>query len=112
MDIIELPLEFIGIGEVKGDLFKQRNRSPKAYIYERKASDSDYTTYEIFKRKVSKESDAVMNGVNVHFEAKVKYPRSEDFGVWAWYYDKYDDAVAKFIELSNTPDKIINDEKS
>ena len=46
MDIIELPLEFIGIGEVKGDLFKQRNRSPKAYIYERKASDSDYTIYE------------------------------------------------------------------
>ena len=106
----ELPLEFIGTGDVKDDVFKLIDMSPKAYIYTRKNFDT--ISYEVFQRKESKESNAIMNGVNVHFEAKVKYPRSEDFGVWAWYYDKYDDAVAKFIELSNAPDKIKKNEKS
>ena len=106
----ELPIEFIGTGDVKDDVFKLINKSPKAYIYTRKNFDT--ISYEVFQRKESKESNAIMNGVSVHFDAKVKYPRSEDFGVWAWYYDKYDDAVAKFIELSNAPDKIINDKKS
>ena len=106
----ELPIEFIGTGDVKDDVFKLINKSPKAYIYTRKNFDT--ISYEVFQRKESKESDAIMNGVSVHFEAKVKYPRSEDFGVWAWYYDKYDDAMTKFIELSNAPDKIINDENT
>ena len=105
MDAIELPLEFIGIGEVKGDLFKQRNRSPKAYIYERKASDSDYTIYEIFKRKVSKESDAVMNGVNVHFDSKVKYPNSTNFGDWAKTTEDYNRALEIFKEYTNEKDR-------
>ena len=97
----ELDLEFIGIGEVKGDLFKQRNRSPKAYIYERKSSDSNYVIYEIFKRKVTKESDTIMNGVEVHFEEKVKYPKSNDFGVWAKTTEDYVKALEYFKEYTD-----------
>lgn len=98
----ELPLEFIGTGDVKDDIFKLIAVSPTAYIYTRKNFDT--ITYEVFQRKEAKEADVVMNGVNVHFEAKVKYPRSEDFGVWAWYYDKYDDAIDKFNYLTNEKD--------
>lgn len=104
----ELPIEFIGTGDVKDDVFKLINKSPKAYIYTRK--NFDIISYEVFQRKEAKETTATLNGTSVHFEAKVKYPRSEDFGVWAWYYDKYDDAVNKFVELSNAPDKVLLDQ--
>ena len=101
----ELELEFTGMGEVKGDTFKQLKMSPKAYLYERSDRDfKDFVLYEVFKRKETKESTTIIGGVEVHFEAKVKYPRSEDFGVWAWYYDKYDDAIDKFNYLNNEKD--------
>ena len=94
----ELELEFTGIGEVKGDIFKQINRSPYAYIYER-----DYEgikSYEVFLRKEIKESNTIIGGVEVHFEARVKYPRAEDFGVWAWYYNSYDKAINKYDNIN------------
>ena len=94
----ELELEFTGIGEVKGDLFKQINRSPYAYIYER--NFEGIKSYEVFIRKETKESDSIIGGVAVHFEAKVKYPKSEDFGVWAWYFNTYDEALSKYEEIN------------
>ena len=93
----ELELEFIGIGEVKGDLFKQINRSPHAYIYERDCEG--IKSYEVFTRKEAKESYSIIGGVGVHFDAKVRYPKSEDFGVWAWYYNSYDKAIAKYDNI-------------
>jgi hypothetical protein len=102
----ELELEFTGAGEVRGEVFKQVNRSPKAYIYER--TNPDYTNhilYEVFKRKESKESDGVIEGVPIHFEAKVKYPSSTDFGVWAKCYITYDEAIKQFNLYSNEVQK-------
>ena len=94
----ELELEFIGVGEVKGDLFKQIHRSPYAYIYER---NFEYIkSYEVFIRREAKETDSIIGGVAVHFEAKVKYPKSEDFGVWAWYFNSYDEAINKYENIN------------
>ena len=94
----ELELEFTGIGEVKGDLFKQINRSPHAYIYERDCEG--IKSYEVFLRKEAKESNSVIGGVEVHFDAKVRYPKSEDFGVWAWYFNSYDEATTKYENIN------------
>jgi hypothetical protein len=102
----ELELEFIGTGEVKGDLFKQVNRSPKAYIYERTIPDvSKYKMYEVFKRKISKESTGTLNGVEVHFEERVIYPSSKAFGVWAKAFTNYDKAMELFNLYSNEEDR-------
>lgn len=98
----ELELEFTGTGEVKGDLFQQVMMSPKAYMYKRSDKDfKDFVLYEVFKRKESKESTNIIGGVEVHFEAKVKYPSSNDFGVWALCFRDYDKALDKFNEWSN-----------
>lgn len=98
----ELELEFTGTGEVKGDTFKQLKMSPKAYLYERSDRDfKDFVLYEVFKRKETKESTTIIGGVEVHFEAKVKYPSSNDFGVWALCFRDYDKALDKFNEWTN-----------
>jgi hypothetical protein len=78
---IELPLSFEGTGDVRGWQFKQIFKSLCGHIYEI-TTISGRTYYEAFKRKVSKNSDAVIQGMNVHFEARVKYPKTDSFGKW------------------------------
>lgn len=109
--MIELQQEFIGGNEVKGFLFKQIKKNDQALIYEVKVpSDDDDSVkihYEVFEHKVSKENDTVMNGVNIHFEAKETYPKSKVFGFWAWTYTDYNKALIKFDEITqNVIDRI------
>ena len=68
----ELPLEFTGIGEVRGFYFKRIAYNGYAYIYSVAISeDAEPRHYEIFERKVDKKFNLV------------KYPRSNSFGLWA-----------------------------
>jgi len=103
----ELPKEFFGIGEARGDSFKQINESPFAFIYER--ANEYFTAYEVFIRKETKDAVAIMDGIEVNFEAKVRYPKAEDFGVWAWYYTDYNKSVSKFNELNT---KLLDDKRN
>lgn len=75
--IEELPKEFIGKGEVKGFSFTQVYNDNDFYIY---IVDGLY--YEIFDRKI------VGN--------EVKYPKAEDFGDWAWTFQRPENVV-KFV---------------
>jgi hypothetical protein len=65
----ELPIEFVGTGEVRRFLFRQVTKSDKGYVYEVK--DGDSVHYEVFRRKINQ-----FGGVS--------YPKSKSFGVWAW----------------------------
>jgi hypothetical protein len=56
--------------------------------------------YEVFKKKISKESTGILNGVEVHFEERVTYPSSKAFGVWAWAFSNYNKALEKFNEIT------------
>ena len=96
--MLELPLQFRGSKEVGWDNFTQLLCSNKSYLYEREFEG--VKSYEVFLRKESKEGNAVIAGISMYFEAKVRYPKSEDFGVWAWYYDNYDLALSKFNKLN------------
>ena len=96
--MIKLEKEFIGIGEVKGFKFRMLDENEKSFIYE--VSDEDRKWYEVFERKVSKETDTMLNGISVHFEEREIYPHSNSFGVWAWCINDYDRAMNKFKELS------------
>jgi len=88
----ELEKEFIGAKESKGFKFKQVVADEYGYIYsvfchsEGIAPDDVPMYYEVFKRKEQKESTSVIGGKECHFEAKVRYPTSNDFGVWAWVF--------------------------
>mgnify|MGYP001075943040 CR=1 FL=1 len=82
MEIQKLEKSFTGGGEVKGCTFHQIAEFEKCYIYAK--VKNGYTTYEAFEKKnVS---------VCIDFEArqysdtefKERYPKSKDFGSWAW----------------------------
>lgn len=70
-ELKELPIEFIGRGEVKGFRFKQIKRSDRAYIFE-VSDDFGKFWYEVFTRKIDSRF------------GKIAYPKSSAFGVWAW----------------------------
>jgi hypothetical protein len=97
--MIELEKEFIGTGEVAGSMFTQLCASPYAYVYEITALNSK-PHYEVFKRKECQESETVVRGIKVQFTAKVLYPRSNDFGEWAWSPRTLSEAMKYFDQLN------------
>lgn len=74
---LELPIDFIGTGEVNNFAFHQLYNDNNFYIY---IVDGLY--YEIFDRKVR--------------ENKVVYPTANNFGDWAWTFQKPSNVV-KFV---------------
>jgi hypothetical protein len=84
--IKELRKEFIGIGEVKGFLFKQIIKTYKGYIYEVKPPESR-VHYEVFRHKINRRYNTVT------------YPSSPAFSLYAWTYSTYKEARDKFDNL-------------
>ncbi|MBU0476141.1 MAG: hypothetical protein KKF62_18495 [Bacteroidetes bacterium] len=94
----ELNQEFDGIGEVRGYLFKQILKKPKAYLYEVTNQETDQKHYEIFKRTISKLYDF---GAKERIEEKaVVYPKSKSFGIWAWTSKDFIKAVDIYESLT------------
>jgi len=104
--MIKLESSFIGTGEVKGFNFNLLKKNEYAFIYEVKSSSSN-KWYEVFERRISKESDSVIGGVPIHFEEHEIYPKSASFGVWAWCIKNKKDAVNKFLEISEKKERNI-----
>lgn len=84
---IELPISFVGKGEVKGFSFKQIKRSNTAYLYE-VSSTFGAKWYEVFKCKV-----------NARF-GNITYPKQKSFGISAWTCKTIERATEKFNELN------------
>lgn len=84
----ELREEFIGIGEVRGFVFKQLKFNGLAYMYEVRNNESNKTHYEVFERVENEGFDCV------------SYPKSKSFGVWAWCIHDYEKANKKFEEIT------------
>lgn len=84
----ELPLTFIGRGEVKKFQFSQLLKTDRWYIYR---VDTPFSThhFEVFQRKENEWYNCV------------SYPRSESFSKWAWTYWTYEDCLAKMKEYEN-----------
>lgn len=97
--MIQLEKEFTGIGEVKNTNFKQLKESDKGFLYELTDLEDNSKRYEVFERKEQKDSEVVLNDISIHYNAKIRYPRSKDFGIWAWCYSIYSQAEKKFNEL-------------
>ena len=96
--IQELELQFDGTGEVKDFVFTQVYKSDKAYIYE---VNTGTKHYEVFKRKHSPICLDFDNRIYSTTEFKETYPKSKDFGIWAWTYKNLDNALEKFQILNN-----------
>ena len=76
-----------GKGDVKGKLLKQLFSSEVCYLYEC-TGENFYPHYEVFRRRENTQYDMV------------SYPRSNNFGKWAWTFSKFEDAKAKFDQIT------------
>ena len=100
MNITHLKKEFTGIGEVSGFKFRQIHSHSLAYLYEVN-QDGTNVHFEVFRR--------LKTPICLNFEERIystthykeKYPKSKDFGVWAWCITDKQKAIDKFNELSN-----------
>jgi hypothetical protein len=82
----ELENHFIGRGEVKGIVFSQIQATEHAYLY--RCINNGLTHYEVFKKRINTQYGTV------------SYPSAKSFGVWAWTFGNYDDALNKFNEIN------------
>lgn len=95
-----------------GWLFKQVKEGERAFIFGIYANENDILTnnilyYEVFEKRTDKR-------VTI-------YPSASDFGIWAWTYPNYDDAIVRFEHIEtkkkgdNNPDinslKIMRNDK-
>lgn len=110
IQVKELPIDFIGTGEVKGFHFHQMKKTKKGYIYEVMSDGVINPWYEVFQRK---ESWGVMfdeekNKLCADKTRKiVSYPRSGQFGLTAWSCANMEHAERVFNErIENKPSYI------
>jgi hypothetical protein len=99
MKIRELPDNFIGVGEVSGFKFNKLASIDKGFLYE-VLSDDTSRHYEVFERKLTPICIDFEKRIYSETEFKVKYPKANDFGVWAWAYSSPELALAKLETLN------------
>ena len=99
MEIKELPDNFIGVGEVSGFKFNKLASIDKGFLYE-VMSDDISRHYEVFERKLTPICIDFANKIYSETEFKVRYPKAEDFGKWAWTFMGKDLALDKLETLN------------
>ena len=95
---IGLENEFIGRGDVKGFKFRKIKSTQHANLYEVNSGDSN-VHYEVFLTKSSPVCIDFEKRIYSETEFKQIYPKSKDFGAWAWTYNDIEKANKKFLEL-------------
>jgi hypothetical protein len=95
----ELEKEFDGSGDCVGFKMTQLLKTDKAYLYDT-TDEFGVVSYEVFERRESKDATFVRDGIEIIAEAKVKYPKSHEFGLWAFCFRDLEKAKAKLVELS------------
>lgn len=95
----ELPDNFIGVGEVKGFNFTKLHYNGNGYLYEVRPIEGN-AHYEVFERKTSPICVDFEKRIYSETDSQVRYPKSQDFGVWAWCITNYQIAVTKFYSLN------------
>jgi len=73
-------------------------RGQRSCIYEQEVTP-DLKYYEVFRIKIRKEKTIKIKGIEKKIEAGEKWPRDEDFGVWAWTCRTLERAKERFNEL-------------
>ena len=78
--------------------FKQLSRSDKGFIYKREIGGLKAPYYEVFEVKTCEmlKDFETKEGSG---EFKERYPKDNDFGVWAWCFNNLKKATDKFNSL-------------
>src|SRR5690606_5062146 len=99
----ELPLEFEGIGEVKGYLFRQVYFKKDWYVYQ-VSRENETSHFEVFKRQ-----ESLMSKNPFAKENYISYPKSNAFGVWAWTANNVEHAI-EIINKKTISDPLLEEE--
>jgi len=94
----ELELELNGKADMVGFKMKQIGITPFGYCYQT-TDEFGKVSYEVFERKIQKENDTIISGQPVHYDAKVLYPTTKDFGRTAFCFHKREDALNRLSEF-------------
>lgn len=78
----KLPENFTGNGEVDGFIFRQIKRGQNALIYEVRSSEIRH--FEVFSIKTTALCLDFEKRLYSDTDFKEIYPKSKDFGKWAW----------------------------
>lgn len=101
--IHQLPKSFIGVGEVRDHNFILLKEGDYAFIYKKEQEKS--ISFEVFKKKLSPLLISLEDRIYSETDFKYKYPKSEDFGVWAFTFNNFNKALNKFNKLNVEPNK-------
>ena len=77
-----------------GFKYKQLKRGEKAFLYQQYLTKTE-SAYEVFIKKIASEH---MIG-DVIIEEHEQFPTDKSFGIWAWSYRNYSEALKKFNKL-------------
>jgi hypothetical protein len=95
--IQKLETEFIGTGEVKGFNFTQIERCAVGFIYE--VENECKKHYEVFEHRKTPVCIDFEKRLYSEIDFKERYPKSNDFGAWAWTFNTLDKATKRFDML-------------
>lgn len=84
--------QFIGKGAVKGMVFSLLQETSNGFLYS--VEDEGRVHYEVFKR-VERPKLLDWDTKEISEEKYPVYPRTEDFGKWAWSYSSLEKAVSR-----------------
>lgn len=101
-----LETRFKGAGEMTGVIFKQLQKSEKAFMYELTDVETRQKRWEVFEKRVSKANEATFGGKLIKYEEQELYPKSNCFGAWAWCFTDFEKAIVKFQTLENLRDPL------
>lgn len=90
----ELDETLQGTGETKDFVFTRVHQSNSAYLY--KVHTGASVHYEVFERRTTPICLDFENRIYSETETKETYPKSNDFGVWAWTTDTMERAIEIF----------------
>lgn len=93
MKIEKLPAMFDGKGEVNGCIFSKVFESENGYVYQVKNGLRIH--YECFKKKLVPVCIDFEKRIYSETEFKEVYPKSKDFGTWAWTKIEINSAIKK-----------------
>ena len=93
-----LPEVFEGRGDMSGIKFVKDKESELAVIY--RCYGEEYMFYEVFKKKLVPILISFEERLYSETDLKYTYPKTENFGEWAFTYNDYNKAINKFNELS------------
>jgi hypothetical protein len=90
---------FVGLADVRGFIFEKIASSDQAILYKVSIPDTS-AHFEVFKRKNTPVCIDFEKRIYSDTDFKEVYPKTKDFGVWAWCISTKEKAEKLYNELN------------